>query len=605
MDSNNLKALFSATSAVRTRAESRRLFPGAGFFKSPPVQPLSGLLLIDALLIAAEELGHFGNREQMLAALPQQGNDLNPIAAQLALARIDLHAQWQHDAKLPDLPGQFPYILSLKSGGYVVVLEDTQKNFLRLRAAGFHGVYRIDALNRQAGTSFLPVSTQATADARSRQRTADNTGYLAACRAIWSLTHVKVDVSATSMIFAFIMSLLGVGALLSIVFAISTLGQGSLVTIPITAALSSAYLWLVNWWRKQRIALVAPALVSALRSVFLRGSLLRQTLGSENHGHMARETAIRFLGMIRTPVIDLPVAVAAAGLAYLTSPGWMIEIYVPSLLIGASTLLKMLAARRHAKSIVRLCHAIRFVSTNTLTRLRGDLALDQATVTADDNRILLNSVTLRIRAGERIGIMGDMSSGKSMLLKALGGIVALDDGRRYVDGQPLVHETDPHRSNQVFYAPAEPIIIDGTLSENIFLGRPVPQPGMMQWIVRLCGMDAFWDRMAKVHPACLLTAQTLSSAEKQGLGLVRALAGDPAILLLDEPTAYMTGAAEATFLSSLLNDTTRRTILVASNRESVLKTMDRIITINNGCIVSDKSRESYVRHKPDYRNLSA
>jgi ABC-type multidrug transport system fused ATPase/permease subunit len=606
MDNERLKALFSATSVVRTRAESRRSLLGTGLLKRVPRPPLSGLSLIDALLIAAEELGREAEREQLLSALPQNGNDLNPIAAQLALSRIELHGEWQNEGHAFNRSSTYPCIVALKSGGYIIVLESGAKNDLRVRAAGYHGVYPAEGLKDQAGSAFLPVCTMATAVVRSTQgKVSVKSGYVSALRNIWTLEPFKTDVSLKTLLFSLAVNLLCVTALLAVVFGVSTVGQGSLVTIPISAAISTLYLWLMNHWRKQRSGQIAPSLYSAMRGVFFRGSLLRQTLGLENHAQMARDSVARFLDAIRTPCIDLPVGILAAVLTYIKSPAWMIEMYIPAMLLLGYAVVKANATRRHAKDLVRLCRAIRFSAQADMTRLRGDMALDHATVTSDDSRPLLDHVTIRIRAGERIAITGDMSSGKTMLLKALGGVVALDDGRRYVDGQPVVHETDMHRCQQIYFAPAETVIVDGTRDENIFLGRPVPQQGMMQWIVRLCTMEAFWERTSASQQDQVLKPDMLSSGEKQSIGLARALVGDPAILLLDEPTACMTEAAETIFLSSLINDTTRRTIVIASNRESVLKSMDRVITMQNGRIVSDRSGGPYVRDKADHRKMSA
>ncbi len=594
MDASRLRATLAATSALRTRAESRAPKLRLPAFSHRPSQLLVGLSLIDALLIICDDMGHAAERDQLLAALPQVNDDLNPVAAPLSLARVELHGAWGSVQRKSLAQQQIPFVAQMRNGGYVAVTKRDDHKTLQLRAAGFSGVCGVADLADQMDGTVLVVQTRAaslvTASAAEKDSRPNRFRVL---RHVCRNLQVQQGFPASRIAASLFVNLLIMTFASAAVYGIALAGNGMLATIPLAAIMSVGLVFFLHQWRKQRDWQMAPALVASLRGVFLRGSLMRQTISQDDFDGLSRASANHLISVIRTAFIDVPVGLLGWVLIFLVSPGWMVESSLPTLALLAYAVLSLIEQKRQSAGLIRLCRAMAYAESGTSERIRGDLALDNASVVADTTTsLILSGISLRIRAGEHVGIIGGMGSGKSSLLHALAGHFALEEGRRYIDGQPRAAETDPLRSEQVFFAPQETALISGSLAENILMGRPRPLPGMLDWIMRTCNLASVGGKSSDAILSEQIAANNmLSSGERHAIGLARALVGDPPVLLLDDPTSAMDAQSERTFLSALINNTTRRTIVIASNRQSVLRLLDRIIWIENGKIISDKSRD--------------
>lgn len=597
MDADKLRATLAATSALRSRGEVRQPRLSITGFTRPAVQPLMGLSLIEALLVLSDELGHAAERDQLLAALPMLEDDINPVAAPLALARVDLHGTWCDVTRKVQLCKLLPCIVTLRSGGYAVAIQQAEGSHIQIRAAGFSRVATPADLMRQIKASCLHVQTRAVSNAAAaaaprtrRSPLADSLRHVLR-QPVARQSYPTLRLASSFVFVAFLVAVVTVA-----VRALSVAGNGSLLTIPLAALVSGGMAFVLHIWRRQRDWQTAPQIVSALRGVFLRGSLMRQTIGQDNLEKMSRSSVNYLLSAMRTPLVDMPVALIGLAAAAWITPVWMVEAYFPALALLIYAGLSLFKQKRHAAGVMRLCRAMTYVADGVSARIRGDLALDSACVTKEgEDALLLDGITLRIRAGERIGIVGAMGSGKSALLRALAGHYALESGRRYVDGQPRAGVTDPLRSEQISYAPPETVLIDGTLGENILMGRPKPLPGMLDWIMRVANLADFAGKHDNAWNMPISAKGTLSTGERHAIGLARALVGDPAVLLLDDPTAAMDAQAERAFLAALLNGSVRSTIVIVSNRQSVLAHLDRIVWLHEGRIIADKGRDAMLQ----------
>ncbi len=194
----------------------------------------------------------------------------------------------------------------------------------------------------------------------------------------------------------------------------------------------------------------------------------------------------------------------------------------------------------------------------------------------------LDSFSLEVRRGERIGIQGASGAGKSTLFNLLLGFYAPASGEILIDGRPLTAANRASWHRQVGYVPQEVFVIDGSLAENIAFGQPIDLPRIRQvleqtrladWAAALpCGVDTLLG-----ENGC-----RLSGGERQRLGLARALYKGAEVLFLDEPTSSLDPATEAGILESIrqLSDSRRElTILMISHRRSSLDFCDRVLSL--------------------------
>ncbi|WP_051378858.1 ATP-binding cassette domain-containing protein [Derxia gummosa] len=204
---------------------------------------------------------------------------------------------------------------------------------------------------------------------------------------------------------------------------------------------------------------------------------------------------------------------------------------------------------------------------------------------------VLRDVSLDIRAGERVAILGKIGSGKSTLLRLLAGLYQPTAGTVLVDGLDL-RQIDPadFRAQTGFVA-QEPRLFHGTLRENVFMGRANIDAGWFQQVARQTGLD----RLAAAHPLGwdLPVGEMgglLSGGQRQLVALARCLVTRPRVLLMDEPTSSMDAQAEMDFIRQLGATVDGRTLVVVTHRPALLALVDRIVVVEAGKVVLDGSK---------------
>ncbi|MGX7825196.1 thiol reductant ABC exporter subunit CydD [Actinokineospora sp. 24-640] len=201
----------------------------------------------------------------------------------------------------------------------------------------------------------------------------------------------------------------------------------------------------------------------------------------------------------------------------------------------------------------------------------SDIVFERVTVSYSDRDPVLRDVGLRIAPGERIAVVGPSGSGKSTLLAVLLGLVAPSAGRVTVGGVDL-RALDPGAWRaHLAWVPQRPWLFAGSLRENVAIGGPSVDTAVTSADLGALSGD--------------LDVGTLSTGQAQRVALARALARpDAAVVLLDEPTAHLDGAGEATLLTTWRALSANRTSLVVAHRPAFLHEADRVLVVRDGVI---------------------
>lgn len=205
---------------------------------------------------------------------------------------------------------------------------------------------------------------------------------------------------------------------------------------------------------------------------------------------------------------------------------------------------------------------------------------------------VLRSVTMRLDAGERVAILGRIGSGKSTILRLLGGLYQPTEGMVEVDGIDL-RQIDPAEYRaKVGFVSQEPRLFLGTLRDNVLMGRAHLDAARLVEVARLTGLD----RVVAAHPMGWdlpvgEMGQLLSGGQRQLVALARALIAKPQILLMDEPTSSMDAQSEIAFLRQLRDAAGTATLVVVTHRPAVLDLVRRIVVVDGGRIVMDGPRD--------------
>ena len=201
---------------------------------------------------------------------------------------------------------------------------------------------------------------------------------------------------------------------------------------------------------------------------------------------------------------------------------------------------------------------------------------------------VLKSINLAIQPGERVALLGRIGSGKSTILRLIGGLYQPRDGRVEVDGIDLRQLDALDYRAQIGFVSQEPRLFNANLRDNVLLGRVLADAGRLAEVARLTGLD----RVAAGHPQGFAMAVgesgcLLSGGQRQLVALARALVTQPRILLLDEPTSSMDAQSEALFVKQLKAATQGVTLVAVTHRPAVLDLVDRVVVVDNGKVVMD------------------
>ncbi|KWF83508.1 ABC transporter permease [Burkholderia diffusa] len=207
-------------------------------------------------------------------------------------------------------------------------------------------------------------------------------------------------------------------------------------------------------------------------------------------------------------------------------------------------------------------------------------------------RATVSNINITIGAGERVAILGRMGSGKSTLLKLMAGVLVPMRGSVLYDDTDLAQLDLVTRRKVVGYLQQNPVLVSGTLKENITFGCPDASDERVLNAAKIAGVDSF----ARAHPDGYSMrlgerGRGLSEGQKQVVGLAQLLLNDPYAILLDEPSSSLDLEAESRLVHALQTSLVDQALVVVTHRPAFLQLVSRIIVMDNGCVVLDGPRD--------------
>jgi ATP-binding cassette subfamily C protein len=199
------------------------------------------------------------------------------------------------------------------------------------------------------------------------------------------------------------------------------------------------------------------------------------------------------------------------------------------------------------------------------------------------DRPLLRGVSFAVEPGEAVAVIGPSSAGKSTLLRLVVGMAQPTAGGAYLDGSSTYLWQREDFARWVGYVPQRPTLLEESVADNIARMQTQDVRAVIGAAKR-----AGLHRVIASLPAGYATkvvGNLLSGGQRQRLALARALYGEPKVLVLDEPSAFLDQAGEGDFLS-LLRELRRDgiTVLLATHRPTLLKTVDKVLILRDGVV---------------------
>ena len=241
--------------------------------------------------------------------------------------------------------------------------------------------------------------------------------------------------------------------------------------------------------------------------------------------------------------------------------------------------------------VVGLPHAVvDHPHARPLIRRGGSIEFDRVTFDYAGGRRVLKGFSLRIPAGQKVGLVGPSGAGKSTIVSLVQRLDDVQHGRILIDGQPVAEMTQDSLRAAIAVVPQEVSLFHRSIFENIRYGRPEASDEEVYAAAR----SAYCDDFIRTLPDGYATTVgergvKLSGGQRQRLGLARAILKNAPILILDEATSALDSESELAVQRALANLMPGRTVLAIAHRLSTLSALDRIIVIIDGTIVEDGS----------------
>jgi subfamily B ATP-binding cassette protein MsbA len=219
-------------------------------------------------------------------------------------------------------------------------------------------------------------------------------------------------------------------------------------------------------------------------------------------------------------------------------------------------------------------------------------------------REVLHHITLDVKPGEILALVGSSGSGKSTLVSLVPRFFDVTSGRIVIDGHDVRDVTLASLRSQISVVTQETVLFNDTLRNNIAYG----QPGVSQKEVEAAASAALAHDFIMELPQGYETVigekgVRLSGGERQRIAIARALLKNSPILILDEATSALDSESEALVQSALHNLMTGRTVIVIAHRLSTVRRADRIAVIENGAIADIGTHEELMQKLGTYRRL--
>ncbi|PCS21564.1 heme ABC transporter ATP-binding protein/permease CydC [Candidatus Enterovibrio escicola] len=234
---------------------------------------------------------------------------------------------------------------------------------------------------------------------------------------------------------------------------------------------------------------------------------------------------------------------------------------------------------------------------------KGDIRFDGVTYYYQDtNQPSIDMVSLHIKVGEKVALLGRTGCGKSTLLQLLTRSWDPTQGNILIDGVPLSRWTESALRKSIAVVSQRIDVFNGTLRSNLMMAKPSASDEELLQIIQQVGLSVLLDSLG-LNTWLGDGGRQLSGGERRRLGIARVILRHAPILLLDEPTEGLDVKTEQQILSLLLDHCKNKTVLFITHRLVGLTEMDTVYLMDEGKIIEQGSHQTLKDAGSRYTNL--
>lgn len=226
-------------------------------------------------------------------------------------------------------------------------------------------------------------------------------------------------------------------------------------------------------------------------------------------------------------------------------------------------------------------------------QLAGKITFDKVSfVYPKTERKVLDSVSVSIKAGEKVGIIGRIGSGKSTMARLILGLYEPTEGTLFADDTDFRQIDPADLRRNIAYIAQDVVLFRGSVRENIAVSRPQATEAEILDAAKSAGVHDFISRHPMGYDAPVgERGEGLSGGQRQAIALARAMLLRPQVMVCDEPTNAMDTEAEQAFIRHIGREASGRTLVLITHRQNLLPLVDRLVLLEQGRVVMDGPRE--------------
>lgn len=242
---------------------------------------------------------------------------------------------------------------------------------------------------------------------------------------------------------------------------------------------------------------------------------------------------------------------------------------------------------------------------------RGDIHFEQVTFNYGGKRPVIEALTLNIRPGEKVGLVGRSGAGKSTIVNLLLRFYDIEQGRILIDGQDIAGVTQDSLRAQIGMVTQDTSLLHRSVNDNIRYGRPEASDEQVMHAAQRAEAHDFVQELSDPQGRRGYDAHVgergvkLSGGQRQRIAIARVMLKDAPILLLDEATSALDSEVETAIQASLYRLMEGKTVIAIAHRLSTIAAMDRLIVLDKGRVVEEGNHQQLLELGGIYARLWA